>query len=402
MTLLCRWSLLLCCLALACGEGIPVADSMPAPAATTPDSILTEWLESHPNVANAITWQFQAANASNAYAAPAQIDKISWSQWTRAQQNDLNQAFLRATVWLLQGAPSVRMPYDGLTDEPVNYHPSTADDSIVVMENISVDYFWKLYTAHVAFALAQEMNHTLPWSFADYSSESLRYLFDSSVMAWRLAGSLWERTVDSYSMGTYGGAHLPGLRANTLPQTAFASPLWTYHFLQENGLIGATRQETIGKVMEWMRVNLVHFYGADTYGNYEAVWQYRGFPPLSKIVEGTVDANNPVWSKLHWTAGCHGSVGFLHAVLRTLAIPVQPLWVCGHELAYFPTEGLYLDHGDDPYNGNVRSAPSTPILSLLIDEPTYQSWFTPDLAVNINDDTNPACVNIARRAVEFR
>ena len=46
-----------------------------------------------------------------------------------------------------------------------------------------------------------------------------------------------------------------------------------------------------------------------------------------------------------------------------------------HELAYFVTENLYLDHGDDPYNANVKNSNSL-ILSLLIDEATYKAWFT--------------------------
>ena len=62
----------------------------------------------------------------------------------------------------------------------------------------------------------------------------------------------------------------------------------------------------------------------------------------------TIDANNPAQGKQHWTMGCHSSVGFLNAVLRVVKIPVLPVWVCGHELAYFPTEGLYLDHGMIP------------------------------------------------------
>ena len=104
-------------------------------------------------------------------------------------------------------------------------------------------------------------------------------------------------------------------------------------------------------------------------------------------MHGTVDANYPTLGTQHWTAGCHGSVGFLSAVLRAVNIPVQPVWVCGHELAYFITEGLYLDHGDGPYNLNVKNSPS-PINSLLIDEATYELWFTTDLTVNITDNNS--------------
>jgi hypothetical protein len=256
-------------------------------------------------------------------------------------------------------------------------------------------HLWKLDLAHVAFALAQEIAHPLPWSLATDSPESLRYLFDSSVMAWYLPNG-------NYGMGTYGGANFPPLRADTRPQTAFAPPMWTYPWLQQAGLIGSTRQETIGKVLEWMRQNLVHFYGAANYGTYNAVWQYRGWVPLTRIVAGTLDANNPGLGTQHWTAGCHGSVGFLHEVLRVVNIPVQPVWVGGHELACFVSERKYLDHGDDPYNLVVKAYPNSPILNLLLDEPTYQSRFTSDLTVNITDPYSPAVANVGRAAAEFQ
>ena len=138
-----------------------------------------------------------------------------------------------------------------------------------------------------------------------------------------------------------------------------------------------------------MRQNLWHFFGSDTFDNCNAIWQYEGYPPLSKIVQGTVDMNNPSFGVRHWTMGCHGSVGFLNAVLRVLNVPVQPVWTCGHELACFLTEAKYLDHGDDPYNQNVTNSMTTS-LSLLIDEPTYQARFSMDLLVN---PTSPAACN---------
>jgi hypothetical protein len=356
---------------------------------------LATWLGQHPRAAAAIRWQFQAANLANSYQAPADTDKVAWAAWTAQQQADLNQAYLDARAWFAQGAHQVSMDPAGLTDAPANQHPQTLNDSLTPMQWVTPATMWKLYLAHVAFALAQEIAHPLPWSVADDSDETLRYLFDSSVMAWFLPNG-------NYGMGTYGGANMPTLRANTRPLTTFAPPMWTYPWLQQAGLVGATRKETIGKVMEWMRGNLWHFYGADTFGNHAAIWQYRGYVPLSRIVEGTVDANNPGLGLQHWTAGCHGSVGFLHAVLRVLNIPVQPVWVAGHELAYFTSEKLYLDHGDDPYNAVVRGKPGSPILNLLIDEATYQGWFTSDLTVNILDPYSPALANVGRSAAQFQ
>jgi hypothetical protein len=143
---------------------------------------------------------------------------------------------------------------------------------------------------------------------------------------------------------------------------------------------------------------MVHFYGPQTYGNCDAVWQYRGYPPLSRIVTGTTDANNPTLGQADYTMGCHGSVGFLNAMLRVLNIPVLPVWVCGHELAYFPTEGLYLDHGDDPYNLNVRSS-TQPISLVLIDEATYAARFDPDPTINVS--AGNGCNSIGLSAQNF-
>ncbi|MGA7990787.1 MAG: hypothetical protein WCC53_05090 [Thermoanaerobaculia bacterium] len=367
-----------------------------APPAPAPVPDLATWLSLHPSVAGAIKWQFRPANPSNSYVPPAESDKIAWASWSATQQSDLNQAYLDAKAWLEQGAPPAAMPIGGLTDQPANQHPQAGIDSITVMEWVTPAYMWKLYVAHVGFSLALEITQAVPWSIAGDTPETLRYLFDSSVLAWYLPNG-------NYGMGTYAGANFPPLRASNRPQTAFAPPMWTYPFLRQAFLVGATRLETIGNVLEWMRLNLSHYYGTDTFGNFDAVWQYRGWVPLSRIVNGTTDMDpaRPTAGFAHWTAGCHGSVAFLHEVLRVVNVPVQPVWVAGHELAYFTSEKLYLDHGDDPYNAVVRSHPASPILGLLIDEATYQARFTADLTVNITDPYSPAAANVGLQAKNF-
>ena len=230
---------------------------------------LATWLGSHPQVAAAIRWQVQAANPVNSYQAPADSDKVAWAAWGLQQQADLDQAYRETRDWLAQGAHQVAMDPAGLTDAPSNQHPQTSNDALTPMEWVTPATMWKLYTAHVAFALALEITQPLPWSLTEDSDETLRYLFDSSVMAWRLPNG-------NFGMGTYGGANLPALRVNTRPQTTFAPPMWTYPWLQQAGLIGTSRLDTIGRVMQWMRGNMVHFYGADTFGTHAAVWQYPG------------------------------------------------------------------------------------------------------------------------------
>jgi hypothetical protein len=140
--------------------------------------------------------------------------------------------------------------------------------------------------------------------------------------------------------------------------------------------------------------------GADTFGSDYAIWQYRGYSPVSKIVQGTVDSRNVSIGTQHFTEGCHGSTGFIHAALRTLNIPVQPIWVCGHELVYFMSEDLYLDHADDPYNQIVRAS-SSPSLQLLIDSTTWRLRFGADETLNNWDYASPAAAWIGYTATHF-
>jgi hypothetical protein len=59
---------------------------------------------------------------------------------------------------------------------------------------------------------------------------------------------------------------------------------------------------------------------------------------------------------MHRTAGCWGTVGFMRSVLRAANIPVVREACGGHACVGFPTEGLHMSHGDDPYNMLVKRA----------------------------------------------
>ena len=366
-----------------------------APAMLSLFQDLTAWLGTHPNVATAIKWQIQYANISNYYIAPDDTVKLGWSSWSPAQKADLNQAYLDAVAWFSAGAQQITMTPGGpgLTDMPINNYPGIASDSTSTMEWVSPAYMWKLYIAHVAFSLMLEASHQVPWSLAGLPDTTLRYFFDSATMGWLLPSGY-------FGMGTYGGANLPTLRANNLPRSTFADPRWTYAWLKQAGVVGATRLATIGRSLDWMRQNMTHFFGGDVFGNDWAIWQYRGYSPLTRIVNGSIDSNNPSYGSCHWTAGCHGSTGFLNAVLRVVNIPVQPIWVCGHELVYFMSEDLYMDHADNPYNAIVRASNSSSLL-LLIDSATWRSRFGADETVNLLDGSSPACGWIGYTAAHF-
>jgi hypothetical protein len=151
-----------------------------------------------------------------------------------------------------------------------------------------------------------------------------------------------------------------------------APPRATFAFLKRNLLIGNSRLDAIVKLLDWSGDNLSHFYNSMTYRNMQDHWQYRGLPPITRILDGTTAIYWPGFS--HWTAGCHGSTGFYRNVLRALNVPMQITTICGHSVAYFMSEGRYMDHGDDPYNSEFQATGQSS-LALLIDEPTFVARF---------------------------
>ena len=65
----------------------------------------------------------------------------------------------------------------------------------------------------------------------------------------------------------------------------------------------------------------------------------RGPAPVSRILAATTnsafDANAH-----HYTAGCHGTSGFLNSILRVLNIPVDTNVNSGHSLTRFMTDAV--------------------------------------------------------------
>ena len=360
---------------------------------------LATWLLANPAIANAIKWQVQSGDPFNYYIAPSDAQKLTWASWSPSQQADLNQAYLDHVAWFNAGAQQVAMVPGGtsstLTDQPTNIYSQAGIDANSTMVSVTQAYMWRLYTGHVAFSLMLETSHQVPWSVLGYSADSLRGLFDSSTMAWLQPNG-------DFGLGTYPGANQPALRNNNRPRTDFTDPRWTYPWLKQAGVLGNSRLNTIVGFLDYMRQNLYHVNGgADTFGSDFAVWQYRGYSPVSKIVLGTVDSRYPGQGNQHYTEGCHGSTGFMNAALRVLNIPVQPVWICGHEMPYFTSEDLYMDHSDDPYNLIVRAS-NSPSLLLLIDSATWRNRFGSDETVNNWDYSSSAKDWVGFTATNFK
>jgi hypothetical protein len=101
-----------------------------------------------------------------------------------------------------------------------------------------------------------------------------------------------------------------------------------------------------------------HFLGTGTAKDMEDTWHYRGLASVQRVIEGTHNHNPEVSNEFsHWTAGCHGTTGFLRAVLRTVNIPVEYTREASHAQPHFVHQNLWLDHGDDPYTTLTRGWP---------------------------------------------
>jgi len=302
---------------------------------------------------------------------------LFWDEWELWRKQALQQAFEDAWTWYeggmtnFQGTP--------IPEPPPNKAVLSDDDfpTTIFDENTA----WALYLANLAHSLVVEIKGIVPWSLCEYPWDpGINNLLPSYVMYW-----ISSQSYPDYAV--FGGV-------------TPAHPTYSFLFLAQNGLIGQTRFDTIAKVLDWAR-GMQHFIGPFTAKNAENHWQYRGLPPLSRVVEGTV--LNPTVSPSfpspeHWTMGCGGTTGFLRDVLRAVNIPVihehVPSPACGHSQPYFPSEGYYLSHGDDPYvsffkNSTVLPQPG----EILIDQTTYLNWFTG------TDDY--VCGNIGRRPVEL-
>lgn len=244
------------------------------------------------------------------------------SIWSSSQKQALDNAFLSAwnpsSLTLIDPPPNIVNPDD---DE----HATT----VLAHSNA-----WPMFLAHVAQSLAVEIGEWVNWSIRSYSSNNLKILFDGREFF------EWD--------GNYAGYRIEQSKGRVVP----APPKHMFAFLSNNDCIAYNKLYTISGLLEWCRSNLVHFSGGADAQNMENQWQYRGYPPISRIISGTPFTGNPHYGIVHRTAGCRGTCGFLRSVLRVVNIPVEQVHVCGHALPHFITENRYLSHGYDIFKEN--------------------------------------------------
>ncbi|GAA4466657.1 hypothetical protein GCM10023189_49120 [Nibrella saemangeumensis] len=314
---------------------------------------LDAWLTANGSVAASIIWE-DAAGAQ------------PWTAWDASRKTQLREAFQLARH---RGTIAV-------ADVPENRLTLTDDESAKTI--LSQADAWAYYKASVAQSLAVEIDRQVSWSVTGYSAAQLAQLFDSrALFRWHSAAP--------------AGYQLKSGLGHILP----APPVKNYEFLGVQGLIGFTRLETIIRVLDWCRANLIHYEGSFTAANVEDQWQYRGYPPMTRVLAGTKRLSQPNGPVKNRTAGCWGTTGLLRTLLRVVNIPVKLVKPGGHAQPWFMADSQYLSHGDDPYNQLTKATPPIPAGELLIDQTKYDAWFGD--AVSADDRGN----NVGRRTREL-
>lgn len=341
---------------------------------------IDNWINSHSKVRDAIQWQFQTSGSPY---DPQPQDFVSYVNWTATEKAALKQSF--DTYWQAY-CKNVPLQGDvGLQDPFVNVAENINSDTNTAQTKITEQDMKALLLADIGHSLVLEIGDYVPWSVLGDDAQSLEIYFSSLGHGRRMVLN------DDFTVAESGPiTNIHNWRVSYGRATP-APPAWTFNFLKSNGLIGNTRYQTIVNLLNWSRDNMIHFNGAYNFKRTEEIWQYRGHPPVSRVVSGTTD---PQYGFEHWTAGCHGTGGWYRVVLRTANIPVQVPIACMHSQIYFRSEGLYLDHGDNPYTGYTNAL--WPPEEALIDEATYIDWFGSNL-----DNQTTGCDNISRRPQEL-
>ncbi len=317
---------------------------------TEPMPDVGSWLAAHPAIGNALVWE--APGGAQAYAS-----------WTTAMKADLAHAFLMA--WNFASV----LPADPAPNK------KTLADSDNVVQILDAAYAWPMFLSYAAQSLAMEIGSRVGWSIAGYSATGLAQLFDSrETFHWNGSQGGYEITFDH-------GVVLP-----CAPNIGFSL---AYHMIASN------RFSTIAGLLDWCRSNLQHFSGGWDTANVYDQWQYRGFPPVLKMIQGTPMLSQPSSGVHHVTGGCWGTTGFLRAILRTVNIPVRLVTHCGHAQPNFIEDGLYLSHGDDPYNQLTTATPPMPISQILVDQAQFDAWFGAAVPAAAQ------CNNVGRRTIDL-
>jgi hypothetical protein len=294
---------------------------------------LTCWLDQNPNVAAAMYYE------NSSYFG-------TWPTWPTKIKQRLFHYFVLMVLWYGKGMPPATAPQ--LFPEQI---PLSGPKDPTWGWGMPEDLGTKVYLAQVANCLAAELTAQFSWSIATYTPDQLSLLLDfSDWLAWvpNLAtpGFYFEGVADSP-----------------------ANPPFTALFFKTNQLIGSDAADTVARLFQWEK-QLTH-YNSPLGSNWTTAEVYLYFwgpntPPIpdAEIINGTTYTGPGDAVFGHYTAGCGGTTVFMKSVLRTVNIPVEtPMVMCGHYTPKFPTAGVAMTHGDDPYSrvGWVTPYPGFPV-----------------------------------------
>ncbi len=268
----------------------------------------------------------------------------NYNNWTSLEKSQLANYYYKV----------LRLRETGVSETPELI--SIPNDNDIASTNISRDTAWNYYLAFVAQSLVVEADKRINWSVQHNSEEEKELIFDSRSLF------LWNSNMNYYYIPITLGFVSPG------------DPFRIYRFLLKNQLIGNNHLQTVTRLVNWSR-QLRHFSGNRNVNNIYDQWQYKGFPPIERVINGTTQISRPLNGIKKRTGGCRGTTGFLRMCLRTVNIPVKLEIRAGHALPNFVSIQRYLSHGDDPYNQMFKNENQIPTSRLLIDQNTWDNWF---------------------------
>jgi hypothetical protein len=329
--------------------------------------LFNEWLIKHSKIPNAIIWR-ENASKENPNGIP-----YNYNFWGQDKKRELSNTFWNTLLDILPGL-----------NEAPDCTVNLSDDGTVYSTDIKSHDAWIYYITYVAHSIRVEVDRLVHWSILRYNPNQLEFLLDSQTFfEYFNDDDIYSIIRSDKSLFSHGAITI-------------GDPIRVYDFIDNEKLIGMTRWGTIGRFLGWCRDQLVHFNGKNNPEDYNKYWQYEGYPPVERILNGT---RLPDTGIEHYTAGCFGTTGLLRTVLRTINIPVLLEERCGHAMPHFvydKTHEFYLSHGDDPYNSLYKhNTPKFIPLELIIDHNKFDEWFNK----NLSDET--ICNNIGRHALEL-
>lgn len=327
---------------------------------------LNEFLVKNPTIRSAI--EFQVRTGRFDFSIDPSL-MLKYDAWPAEDKSRLENLFKDRWKSLIYRIPrhSIFKPVfefkDSINYPPINLDPNLADDhakpTMIVSESYAKEMFFHWLALNLVIGVGQFMNRrknnfNMGFPLHDLSSYELGLLLSSKSLLRRKSNGLYYLNKGFVS----NSSHYHDFDTN-VGSNCIAPPGYTYSFLKNNEIIAATRKKTILNLLRYCRDNLRHYGYSDLshpffhYHTTEDFWNTRSIPLITSMIEG-VEHPNPIFSYgRHWAMGCWGTIGFLKDVLRAVNIPVEIRRVCSHATAFFPTEGLFLDHGDNPYSSSV-------------------------------------------------